>query len=194
MSTHNTVKVWDPLLRIFHWSLAGTFTFAYLTGDEWDTLHTIAGYMIAGLIAFRLAWGIIGTRYARFTQFIRSPKTVIDHLKKMKSGKAPHYLGHNPAAAAMIVALLLSISMTALTGMSIIATEGSGPLAGTFISHINSNWLEEFHEFFANGTLVLIGLHLLGVLVSSVLEKENLARAMITGLKRKRPDAVDQRK
>ena len=185
------IRVWDPLLRIFHWSLATTFFIAYLTEDDWQSLHTAAGYTVAALVTFRLIWGIIGPHYARFSQFVKSPDAAIRHLRQMARRQAPHYLGHNPAAAAMIVVLLISLSLTTFGGMAILATEGSGPLADTFIRYWPAELLEEVHEFFANATLALVVLHLLGVAASSWLEQENLPRAMFTGLKKKRSDAVD---
>jgi len=188
-----TIRVWDPLVRIFHWSLVAFFAIAYVTEDDWMDLHLVAGYSVAALIGFRLVWGVIGTHYARFTQFVKSPSTVFDYLRHMATFRVPHYLGHNPAAGAMIVALIISIILVSLSGMSIIAAEGSGPLADTFFASFNAYWMEEIHEFLANFTLMLVGLHVAGVFVSSLLEGENLVRAMIHGRKRWHDDAVDKR-
>lgn len=151
-------------------------------------IHVVAGYTVAMLIGFRLIWGVIGTRYARFTQFIKRPCEVLAYMKNMLRFKVPHYIGHNPAAAAMIVCLLLSISMLSFTGMTIIAAEGQGPLAGTMFASLNAEWMEEIHEFFANFTVLLVILHVAGVLFSSLLEGENLVRSMITGRKKLRAD------
>ena len=186
-----TVKVWDPLLRIFHWSLVFFFFLAFITEDDWQSVHIQAGYAVALLIAFRLFWGLVGTRYARFMTFIKSPSTVISHLKAMLKFNPPHYLGHNPVAAVMIVALLLSLLMTTFSGMVIIASEGSGPLVNTLFAHWNGEWMEEIHEFFANFTMLLVMTHLAGVVFSSFLEGENLARAMVTGRKKARPHWQD---
>ena len=191
-NTTDTIKVWDPLLRTFHWSLVLFFSIAYITEDDWTSLHVVSGYTVTMLIAFRLLWGLIGPRYARFSQFIKSPAEVLTYIGKMLSLKVPHYLGHNPAAAAMILSLLLSIIMVCFTGMIIIAAEGQGPLANTFFSAMNAEWMEEIHEFFANFTLLLVILHVIGVLFSSILERQNLARAMITGLKKRVNNATDQ--
>lgn len=189
----DTLKVWDPLVRIFHWSLVFFFLIAFVTEDDWMDLHLVAGYSVAALIGFRLVWGVIGTHYARFTQFVKAPSTVLAYLRHMATLRVPHYLGHNPAAGAMIVALILSIMLVSLTGMSIIASEGRGPLAGTVFAHLNAHWMEDIHEFFANFTLTLVFLHVGGVVVSSLLEGENLVRAMIHGRKRFHADAVDRR-
>lgn len=189
---NETIKVWDPLVRIFHWSLVASFLLAYITEDDWMDLHVAAGYAVAMLIAFRLVWGLIGTRYARFTQFVKSPSTVIQYLKQMLTLRVPHYLGHNPAAAAMIVSLIICIILISLTGLSLIAAEGEGPLAGTFLANVNEDWMEEIHEFMAEFTLLLVFLHVGGVIVSSLLEGENLVRAMLTGRKKFHSDAVDK--
>ena len=186
-----TVKAWDPLVRLFHWSLVFFFLLAFATGDDWTSLHVWAGYAVAMLVAFRLLWGIIGTRTARFLTFVRSPRAAMRHLAAMLSGKAPHYLGHNPLAAMMVVALLASISLVAFSGMILIAAEGQGPLAGTLFAAIDGEAMEEVHEFFANLTLLLVFAHVAGVVVSSLLEGENLARAMVTGRKKLRSAWAD---
>ena len=188
----DTIKVWDPLLRIFHWSLVLSFSLAYITEDDWLSLHVVAGYTVMMLIAFRILWGLVGPRYARFTQFIKSPAEVLIYIRKMLSFNVPHYLGHNPAAAAMILSLLLSIVLVSFSGMIIIAAEGQGPLANTFLAAINAEWMEEIHEFFANFTLVLVIMHVVGVLFSSLLEGQNLVKAMITGRKKRFNNAIDQ--
>lgn len=191
LNIDNTITVWDPLVRIFHWSLVLTFFLAYVTEDSWENIHVIAGYIVAALVGFRLIWGVIGTRRARFTRFVKSPQAVLDYLKQMIRFKVPHYLGHNPAAAAMIVCLLISLIMISISGLMIIAGEGEGPLAGTIFASVNHELAEEIHELFANFTLLLVFLHVAGVLFSSFLEKENLIRAMITGRKKENSSAED---
>ena len=187
----STVKAWDPLVRVFHWSLVFFFLLAFATEDDWMSLHVWAGYAVSMLIAFRLFWGLVGTRNARFLTFIRSPSAVRRHLRDMLSLKPPHYLGHNPLAAVMVVALLLSILLVATSGLVLIASEGQGPLAGTLFAGFNGEVMEEVHEFFANFTLLLVFMHVAGVLVSSLLEGENLVRAMITGRKKARARWAD---
>jgi len=182
----STVKVWDPLVRVFHWSLVFFFLFAFITEDDWLNLHVQAGYAVSLLIGFRLFWGLVGTRNARFLTFVKSPAVMLTHLKSMVSLKAPHYQGHNPLAAAMVIVLLSSLALVIFTGMVIIASEGSGPLAGTFLSSWRGELMEDVHEFFANFTLLLVLAHVFGVLVSSFLEKENLVKAMLTGRKKYR--------
>ena len=186
MVESSTVKAWDPLIRIFHWSLVICVLLAFLSEDDWSNLHLWSGYAVSLLVGFRLLWGLVGTRNARFTSFIRSRRAVVQHLKAMLTFKAPHYLGHNPAAAVMVILLLTSIALVAFSGMVLVACEGQGPLAATIFSTWHGGWVEEFHEFFANFTLLLVFGHLAGVLFSSLLEGENLARAMVTGRKKMR--------
>lgn len=167
------IKVWDPMVRIFHWALVTAFVVSWLTGDEWDEVHEISGYVIAGLLTFRVLWGLIGSRYARFSQFVVAPSKTVAYLKDMGRGEEKRYLGHNPAGAAMIVVLILSLATTCLSGW----------LYHTgWIEH--DRWLKEVHELFANGLLVLVAFHVAGVIVASLRHGENLARAMVTGHKR----------
>lgn len=190
MNHANDTKVWDPLVRIFHWSLVATFAIAYLSGegeDEWLSLHSIAGYTIMGLILVRLIWGVIGTPYARFSSFIYRPSAVVAYLKQLLLLRPPRYLGHNPAGSVMIIALLVSLVLTSVSGLVIYgAEENAGPLAGMLAgtSESQAHALGEVHEFFANLTLFLVVFHVVGVVVSSVLHHENLVRAMVTGYKR----------
>ena len=187
----STVKAWDPLVRVFHWSLVFFFLLAFVTEDDWMNLHVWAGYAASMLIGFRLLWGLIGTRNARFLTFVKSPVVVKRHLRDMLSLKPPHYLGHNPVAAVMVVALLVSITLVAFSGMVLIASEGQGPLAGTLFAGLNGEAMEDIHEFFANFTLLLVFAHVAGVVVSSFMEGENLVRAMITGRKKARVQWAD---
>ena len=127
---NNKVKVWDPLVRIFHWSLVLAFIIAYLTAEEENPVHIYSGYVVLGLITFRVLWGIAGTRYARFSDFIYSPAAVIRYVKGLIANKPEHYLGHNPLGGWMIVALLLCLFVITLSGLKLYAVEeGRGPLA-----------------------------------------------------------------
>ncbi len=186
------IRVWDPLIRIFHWSLVFFFFVAYLTEDDIIDVHVWAGYTVTLLVIFRLIWGVIGPSPARFASFVRAPSRILDYIRHMLRMDPPHYLGHNPAAGAMVIALLVSLILVTFTGMSIIAAEGQGPLADTFAAGLNAEWMEEIHEFFANLTLLLVFLHVAGVAVSSFLEGQNLPRSMVTGVKQYRDDYVDQ--
>ncbi len=168
-----TVAVWDPLVRIFHWSLVLAFFGAYALGDDGGGLHQALGYGVLGLVAFRLVWGLVGTRHARFSSFVPTPRKLIAYSKDMLARREARHLGHNPAGAVMIVALLLMLVGTGTTGWLLTSDAFWG-----------SEMLEDVHEAFANGTLFLVGLHVAGVLFSSLRHRENLVRAMFTGRKR----------
>jgi cytochrome b len=182
---HRDIEVWDPALRLFHWSLAGAFLVAYVTGDDWRILHVNAGYLIGILILLRLVWGFVGPRYARFSDFVRTPREVMAYMKDAVYLRAPRYIGHNPAAGAMVVALVICLTLTVLTGIALYgATDFAGPLAGVWRGERAADVLEEMHEAGANITLFLVFLHLGGVLFTSLEQGENLVKSMVTGRKR----------
>ena len=184
MSSTNEVNVWDPLVRVFHWTLVTAFAVAFLTEDEWLDLHVLAGYTVLALVGLRLAWGMVGTRHARFGDFVHGPRVVLAYLADVLRGRAQRYLGHNPAGGAMIVALLAFLTLTSVTGLFAYgASELAGPFAGAFADPRWAEPLEDLHEVLANLTLVLAGVHVAGVVASSLLHHENLVRAMVTGRK-----------
>ena len=168
-----TVTVWDPAVRIFHWSLVAAFAAAWLTGDEWDAAHEAAGYVILGLVAVRVIWGLVGTRYARFWQFVKRPRDVLDYLREMLAAREHRYIGHNPAGGAMVVALLLAL----------IGTGGTGWMM-TLDMFWGAGWVEGLHEVLADATIVLVAVHIAGVVLASLRHRENLVRAMFNGRKR----------
>jgi len=195
-----TLRVWDPLVRMFHWGLVAAFATAWLTADEVQPVHEFAGYTVAGLVAFRLICGFAGSRYARFAQFVKGPGATLAYLGSMLRGRERRYLGHNPAGAAMIVALMLTLSGTAFTGW-LMAEPDLVALLPALPQIVAPAWadddgdeygegrevegaLEEIHETLANLMLMLAALHVAGVVLASVRHRENLARAMITGEKR----------
>jgi len=183
-----SVRVWDPLVRLFHWSLVAAFATAFIVEDDLLGVHVWAGYLVLTLIAVRLLWGVVGTRHARFTDFVRGPRQVLGYIRDAVRLQAPRHLGHNPAGGAMVVALLLLVGLTGLTGMALYgAQELSGPMATLMASTPPGvgDALEETHEVLANLTLGFIVLHVLGVLFSSLAHRENLVRAMVTGRKRR---------
>ncbi|MAI89204.1 cytochrome b/b6 domain-containing protein [Ponticaulis sp.] len=138
MTEHNepkSLKVWDPVVRIGHWVIVAGVLTAYIAGDDSETLHVTAGYIVAGTVLFRILWGIIGSRHARFSDFIRGPGAIFSYLKSLFSGKSERHIGHNPAGGAMIIALLISLLGTTGAGMSLYALEhGKGPLAPALAS------------------------------------------------------------
>ena len=199
--------VWDILVRVFHWSLVVAFMVSYLSGEEWQSLHVVSGYIILSLILIRIVWGFIGSRHARFSDFVRCPLAAVAYLKSVFTGKPKHYDGHNPAGGLMVVALLLSLLCTGLSGLKTLGYEGEGPFAvshsvsadnddaeSRFQALLNEHSLkekreageeywEEIHEFFVNLSLLLVVIHLGGVFLSSRAGKENLVKAMFTGYK-----------
>jgi cytochrome b len=170
------VLVWDAPTRLFHWSLAASFAGAFLTGDSerWRDVHVLLGYTVAGLIGFRLVWGLIGTRYARFRSFLFSPREMLQYLRSLTSRSPRHYLGHNPVGSLAIFLLLALGVLTAVSGYATFNDKGG-------------EWLEELHEAAAWAMLVVVAIHVGGVTVSSLLHRENLVRAMITGRKSGEP-------
>jgi cytochrome b len=168
-----TVKVWDPFVRVFHWSLVALFVIAYLTGDEIEKVHIAAGYAIAGLLALRIVWGFVGSRHARFRDFVRSPRAALHYMRDMLRLRARRYVGHNPAGGLMVVALIVMLAGTCVTGYLM-----------TTDAYWGSEAMEEVHGALANATVALVALHVLGVLVASFEHRENLVKAMVTGRKR----------
>ncbi len=168
-----TVRVWDPFIRIFHWSLVGLFAVAFLTGDEAERVHVAAGYAIAALLALRIVWGFIGPRHARFADFVRSPRAAVAHLGDALRFRARRHLGHNPAGGLMILALLVMLAGTIATGYLL-----------TTDAYWGEHAIEEMHGAFATATAGLIVLHVVGAVATSLLQRENLVKAMITGRKR----------
>ena len=187
-SNNQGVRTWDLFIRLFHWTLVAAFFTAYLVEDDWMRLHVLAGYTVLGLLLFRVIWGVIGTRHARFTSFVCSPARTLAYLKDAIAFRARRYLGHNPAGGAMVIAMILSLSATAVTGLALYGyAEFSGPLAGLLdnIPEWLGGSLEDVHEFFADFTLLLVLLHLAGVVLASLQHRENLVRSMFTGIKQK---------
>ncbi len=201
-----SVKVWDPFVRVAHWGLAACFAVAYLTAEEEgpDTagLHIWAGYAVGGIVALRVIWGLIGTGHANFSDFTFSPAAILAYLKDLAGGHPKRYLGHSPAGAAMIFALLICLTGTVATGLAAYGTGGGEATASTARSTlIAPAWAEDeneveqanegadsamgdLHGTLANITLGLVVLHVLGVALSSALHRENLVSAMISGRKR----------
>ena len=174
---NDKVKVWDMPVRVFHWMLAVSFAGAYALSESerLRNVHVMLGYTVLGLLAFRLVWGFVGTRYARFRSFAYSPLAAVRHLRDEFTGRAPRYVGHNPAGSWAIYGLLLLGAATGVTGYL------------TF-NEIGGEAFEEVHEVLANAWLLLVVVHVTAVVLSSVVHRENLVRSMITGDKPGTPD------
>lgn len=166
------ILVWDLPVRLGHWLMAGGFALAWVTGDSesWRLVHVFAGGTVTAVAAYRLLWGIVGSRHARFREFVRGPRQAVAYLKSLLQARPPHHAGHNPAAGLAIVGLL------ALA----LASGASGWLT---YQEIGGEWLEEAHEALTGLMLALVGVHLAGVLVGSLAHRENLVWAMVTGRK-----------
>jgi cytochrome b len=171
-SARSTVLVWDAAVRVFHWLMVVCFAGSYITSESeaWRLVHVTLGYTMAGLVAFRVIWGFVGTRHARFATFIRGPRAVARYLRTLLSRQPEHHTGHNPAGALAIVAMLALTAAIAATGWAA-------------YNDVAGEWVAELHEGVANAMLLLVGVHLAAVVVSGWLHKENLARAMLNGRK-----------
>ena len=210
MAEEVRIKVWDIAVRVFHWSLVALFFVAYLSGDDESLLHVYSGYGVLALVAFRIVWGFIGTKHARFADFIYGPAVTWQYVKSIISFKPFHYLGHNPLGAWMIFALLVALIGACWSGLEVYGKQGYGPLAQAEVRLVSLAMAnddgkehrsergtkkgkaegEEFwgdiHEALSNLTLFLVFLHVVGVLISSAIDRENLIKGMVTGYKTRR--------
>lgn len=186
--TVNRHPIWDLPLRLFHWALVGTVVTALVGGfllpAWWLGLHTAAGYGVIGLLVFRAIWGFAGGEFSRFDRFDLRPRAVLRHLGAVLKGRPALHPGHNPAGSAMILALLLVLIGLTVSGLLALGGyEKQGPLAA-FTSFATGATLRAIHGALAVALLVLIAVHVAGVMVESLLSRDNLARAMIDGRKR----------
>jgi len=182
------VSVWDPFIRVFHWSLVVLFAVAFVTEDDALLIHVWAGYFIGLLLALRFVWGLVGPHHARFTDSVYSPSRVWAYLQDLLRFHARRYLGHSPAGGAMVVVLILALGGVVLSGLILYGMDlGAGPFPGLrdVGGHAGKDIMEGVHEFLANLTLGLVCAHIAGVLLASFVHRENLVRAMITGRKRR---------
>jgi cytochrome b len=204
MGGDGMVRVWDPVVRIGHWLLAALFATAYLTGEVESELHFYVGYAVVALVAWRILWGFIGTPHARFAGFLRGPRETFAYLAAFAAGRPPHFLGHNPAGGWMIVLLLAMLAATTFTGLQTYGAQGHGPFAQApaLVAEAKADgdhrqqkrrrsprerYWKGLHEGFINATLLLVLLHVAGAAAASIVHRENLVRAMVTGDKRAGP-------
>lgn len=167
-----TVQVWDRFVRFFHWSLAGLVLVAFLTGDEAQKLHNMVGYAIVALVAARIVWGFIGSKHARFADFVKRPANILRYANETLSGKAPRYLGHNPLGGAMAAAMMAAILGVCWLGYLL-----------TTDAYWGVEEYKEIHEAAAYLLLGMVALHLFGVVWTSFSHRENLVKAMVSGRK-----------
>ncbi len=170
------VLVWDFPVRVFHWLLVISFVGAWLTSESeaQQMLHYAFGYAAVMLVLFRVFWGVIGTKYAQFKQFIKGPRATIHHFKLMLTGKQPEGLGHNPAGALAMLALMVLILLIGLTGY-------------WSVKEFYGDLMNEAHEMVSTFALVVVVIHVFAAIAMSFLQKENLVRAMVTGTKKGLP-------
>jgi cytochrome b len=201
------IRVWDPFIRFFHWVVLLGFFVAYFTEDELLTLHVWAGYAVGALVLLRVFWGFVGPKHARFTDFVRGPVESYRYLVDLVQFRAKRYLGHSPAGGLMVLVLLGGLAATVWSGLELYALEeNAGPLArlseSVSIQPVradeddrdtkksdsdesdSSELWEEAHELLANLMLLLVIVHVAGVLLASLVHRENLARSMVSGWKR----------
>ena len=172
------VRVWDPIVRLFHWSVVAGCT-VNLIVEQGNKLHRAVGYVVAAVVVVRVLWGFVGTRYARFASFIPTPATLSAYLRALISRTEPRYIGHNPAGSVMIMALLGSLLAVSVTGWMM-----------GLDRYFGNELLEELHETFAMTIAVLAGIHVVAAIFESIRHRENLIKAMFTGRKRK-PTGTD---
>lgn len=165
-----TLRVWDWPVRVFHWTLVACFFGAWATGEseKFRLWHLAFGYTAAVLVLFRILWGFVGTRYARFSSFVSTPKEARNHLMQLLSGSRHRHLGHNPLGGWMMLALMACILLVVLSGY--------------LLYRELIDW-DDLHEGLANLCVTLVIFHLLAALVMSRIEKENLIKSMWTGYK-----------
>lgn len=171
------IMVWDIPVRVFHWLLVICFAGAWLSSESerWALIHYAFGYTACLLVLIRLVWGLIGTRYARFSQFLKSPRAVIDHFMAMLRGQPHHNVGHNPAGGLVMFALMLLILFIGLTGYLSVKE---------FLGDITS----EAHEVVANIVLGLVIIHIIAAIGMNLIERQNLVRSMVNGKKQGMPE------
>lgn len=176
--SEKSILVWDLPVRVFHWLAVLCFAGAWLTSESerWRLVHVTLGYTLGGLMAFRVVWGLVGTRHARFASFVRGPVAVLRYLKSLRLRAPEHYVGHNPAGAVAIVLLIV-------LGLGMLGTGWAS------YNEVAGEWVAELHEAIGNTMLLVVLGHLVGVVSGSLAHRENLVRAMVTGRKRGGSDA-----
>ena len=179
------ILVWDVPIRLFHWLFALSFVVAWITGDS-DTyrdLHVFMGYLMLGLLGFRLAWGLLGSRYARFRSFLFGPGKALHYLVSSLTRAAPRHVGHNPAGAWAVYLLLALGLLVGISGILVLGGEEQQGIASGILPYATGEALKELHEVLASAMLALVIVHLAGVAAESWLHRENLTKAMFNGRK-----------
>lgn len=167
------LPVWDPVVRAGHWALVCAVALAWLTRKGWGAWHEWIGYAALALVALRIAWGFLGSRYARFEQFVRPPGATLSYARRVLRREEPRFVGHNPLGGWMTLLLLASVALASASGWLYVTDAFWG-----------EEWLEDLHEFLATAVLGLAALHVCGVVFTSLRHRENLVASMLHGRKR----------
>ena len=175
--TKQSILVWDFPVRVFHWLLVASFAGAWLSSESeaWQMIHYAFGYTAVGLVLFRVIWGIVGTRYARFSQFIKGPAETLQHIVSLLSGKQQSGVGHNPAGALAMISLMILILLIGLTGY-------------WSVKEFLGDFMSGAHEAISNIAIVIICIHIAAAIVMSFLQNQNLVKSMVTGKKEGLPE------
>ncbi len=168
-----TVRVWDPIVRLFHWTVAVCCLLAGFVFDDGKDVHQAIGWVAVAALAIRIVWGFVGSRHARFADFVPGPRRLFAYVREVLHGREPRHVGHNPAAAVMIVALMGLLAALGVTGWMM-----------TLNAFFGESWLEALHETLASALFTLVPIHVFAAIWESVRHRENLVLSMITGKKR----------
>ncbi len=172
-----TVRVWDPIVRLFHWSLAFAFFANYFVTEEGESWHRWIGYFAVAWICARIVWGFVGHGAARWSDFWPTPTRVKAHVQALLAGRDVHRLGHSPLGA-----LVMILMMAAMLGLG-----ATGFMLEEIDRFWGEEWLESLHGFIADGLACLVALHLLAAAVESIRLRDNLPLSMITGRRKPLP-------
>lgn len=178
-----TTRIWDPFVRLFHWAIVLLLAFSWWSGEQHDMeRHRLSGYAVLALVVFRIIWGFVGPRTARFGSFVRGPSAVMAYVRTLGSRAGHASDGHNPLGGWSVVALLLALAAMVTAGLFAVDVDGleSGPLAD-YVSFDQGRVAAEVHEIVFNVILALVVLHVAAVLFYLVWKRQNLVRPMLTG-------------
>lgn len=179
MPTARGVRVWDRFVRLFHWGLVLSFFTAYFSTDSIGWVHKGFGYAALALIAARIVWGFVGSEHARFASFVPGPLKLARYLGAVLRAREPRHLGHNPAGAVMILALLVGVAAIGCSGWML-----------TLDAFWGNEVVETTHVLAVDATLVAVAIHVLANIYGSVRHRENLVWSMVTGRKPPAPEQV----
>jgi cytochrome b len=170
MTSPASIRVWDRFVRLFHWGLVAAFFTAWYATDSIGWVHKGAGYLTVALVTARVLWGFFGSHHARFVHFVPGPRKLLDYLWALSRGREPRHLGHNPAGAVMVLALMAAVLGIGITGWMM-----------TLDAFWGNDAVESLHTLLVDVTLVAVAVHVLANVLGSLRHRENLIAAMVTG-------------